>query len=282
MGYMGFGMQKDHYTRKPKTLFRAVKKHYGDDVDIPKTEPPAEAVIPSSPLKRKRFKQFYESRAFRNALVILLMGVLITGVAAHWIKELIASSQRRDFEQNGITSYYYDHKTDFFFINEYMRENAARVLSINYDRRSDAYGFFIQDETISPTTPRDQITFYHDPHARIVQGNLMTRDSVISTHWKCSVGGVKPGNITPSVLQYINTPPDRFNHLLQVLRNENIGAAYDTPGRVSINFHHPKYGAYSIVFTDGALATSTYKMNKMTVKYRIRLIEKGVYWMKIE
>lgn len=33
MGYMGFGMRKEVYTRKPKTSFSKMKKIYGDHLE---------------------------------------------------------------------------------------------------------------------------------------------------------------------------------------------------------------------------------------------------------
>ncbi len=33
MGYMGFGMRKEAYTRKPKTSFSKMKKIYGDHLE---------------------------------------------------------------------------------------------------------------------------------------------------------------------------------------------------------------------------------------------------------
>ena len=33
MGYMGFGMRKEVYTRKPKTSFGRMKKIYGDHME---------------------------------------------------------------------------------------------------------------------------------------------------------------------------------------------------------------------------------------------------------
>lgn len=40
MGYMGFGMRKEVYTRKPKTSFSKMKKIYGDHMeDFHKSKP---------------------------------------------------------------------------------------------------------------------------------------------------------------------------------------------------------------------------------------------------
>ena len=75
MGYMGLGMRKEDYTRKPKRSFDKIKKIYGDTLDFPKTKSKAKIDKPVS-FRRKRFKHFGDMAFVKVIKVVFFLVIL--------------------------------------------------------------------------------------------------------------------------------------------------------------------------------------------------------------
>lgn len=58
MGYMGFGMRKEDYKRKPKEAFGKLKRYL--DVSKPSSIHPSD--VSSEKFVRFRYRHFYETR----------------------------------------------------------------------------------------------------------------------------------------------------------------------------------------------------------------------------
>ena len=86
MGYMGFGMRKEVYTRKPKTSFGQMKKIYGDHLeDFHKRKHPAHEW---SGRDKAEFRKFITKKIKRNNVqeglfnyIIFLAIAAVIGVA---------------------------------------------------------------------------------------------------------------------------------------------------------------------------------------------------------
>lgn len=78
MGYMGFGMRKEAYTRKPKAAFKKVKKVYGEKPVFPKSKTTAPA-----PGKIKLYRWQRSNHAGDSVFFKLFIFLVL--VAAAWI-----------------------------------------------------------------------------------------------------------------------------------------------------------------------------------------------------
>lgn len=64
MGYMGFGMRKEDYTRRPKSAFSKMKKIYGDHMeDYHKSKAPKKEW---SEKDKEEFKKFITNKIKQN------------------------------------------------------------------------------------------------------------------------------------------------------------------------------------------------------------------------
>ncbi|MDN5211306.1 hypothetical protein QQ020_04565 [Fulvivirgaceae bacterium BMA12] len=73
MGYMGFGMRKEVYTRKPKPAFKKIKKIYGKHLDLPKSS------LQLTPAKTGAYRQkksvhLVDTAAFKIFIFLILVG----------------------------------------------------------------------------------------------------------------------------------------------------------------------------------------------------------------
>ena len=78
MGYMGFGMRKEVYTRKPKTAFKKVKKMYGEKPVFPKSKVKPSTSGKIRAYRWERFQHAGDTVFFKLfVFVALVAGVLI-------------------------------------------------------------------------------------------------------------------------------------------------------------------------------------------------------------
>ncbi|MFA0960259.1 hypothetical protein AB9P05_00475 [Roseivirga sp. BDSF3-8] len=78
MGYMGFGMRRIDYTRKPKKLFAAYKEVYGEHIEaVSKSAAPAMATVPGRSWERHSYKPFDEYKGYVIFRRILYFGPLL-------------------------------------------------------------------------------------------------------------------------------------------------------------------------------------------------------------
>lgn len=83
MGYMGFGMRKEDYQRKPKASYHKVKKVYGDHLENYKALKGASGKWTEK--EKKEFKNFVKQKLKKrtllegtyNALVFILLLVIV-------------------------------------------------------------------------------------------------------------------------------------------------------------------------------------------------------------
>ena len=80
MGYMGFGMRKEVYTRKPKEAFKRIKKVYGEDVNFPKSNVKLKSNRPPEAFKRYRFKPLYKMKGYKIikwSIITIIISIIL-------------------------------------------------------------------------------------------------------------------------------------------------------------------------------------------------------------
>lgn len=84
MGYMGFGMRKEVYTRKPKKVFEKLKEVYGQKSE--NNNPTAHAK-PAGPVSYEKhsYKPFYQTRFYKVLKAIFLSAILLAFIWAIFV-----------------------------------------------------------------------------------------------------------------------------------------------------------------------------------------------------
>lgn len=83
MGYMGFGMHKEVYTRKPNTLFSKMKKIYGDHMEdfhkskAPKKEWSEKDKEEIKRIVKNKIKQNYMMESVFNTIIYFAIASII-------------------------------------------------------------------------------------------------------------------------------------------------------------------------------------------------------------
>ena len=94
MGYMGFGMRKEDYTRKPKTSFTRIKEVYGDHLENFKSKKVVHGEWTEK--DKEDFKKFVKNKIGRNRIqediynsIIYFLLILIVGAAFYFTKKIL-------------------------------------------------------------------------------------------------------------------------------------------------------------------------------------------------
>ncbi len=77
MGYMGFGMNKEVYKRKPKTAFEKVKRINAVDYKKKKLVTTAANTKPGQRYERTRYKHFRDTLFYKIIVTVILITIII-------------------------------------------------------------------------------------------------------------------------------------------------------------------------------------------------------------
>ena len=110
MGYMGFGMRKDNYKRKPRKSFTHFKALYGNDTPKVKHDPTAPTPTSDEILNKQRGQSIADSRVFQYIKLFLLLGTIAVMVHAVFIKPWLFRRNLEARQQALINSYSSDHE----------------------------------------------------------------------------------------------------------------------------------------------------------------------------
>jgi hypothetical protein len=287
MGYMGFGMRKEDYTRRPKKSFNKIKKIYGEDLNLPKVKGKTDEYISIENLESRRFKQFYQTRTFK--IISITFFISIIGYLAWdlWIFEILKDRQINKFERTGIIKYYNDNKSDFLLIKEYITEKSDRVSEIKFDSKTKAYSISIRDKKLTNTVPKNEIfRYYYDgklfpgiSNDKIDNGMLVLKNNSIDQNWAYTFINVKLEQIDKSFIDYIDNSSTNLNKIVTLIKDKEIGIIH-TNDKTLISFNHSSYGQYNIVFTDKVLKDTKLKLGDTDIETKVGQIDNGIYWTK--
>ena len=105
MGFMGFGMRKEVYKRKPKESFKRIKEIYGNDWTKINHNPNAPKLTSEEILNKPRFKSIHDTKIYKYgkiSIIILLLGAFLNfSIVQPWLFERRLSN----YKQSLIESY---------------------------------------------------------------------------------------------------------------------------------------------------------------------------------
>ncbi|TRX59039.1 hypothetical protein FNH22_10950 [Fulvivirga sp. M361] len=291
MGYMGFGMRKEVYTRKPKEAFKRLKQIHGE---TPKKE---KGLKDSEYLELKQhrksgFRHFYQSRVF-----MFLLSVLITVALFGLLWQFILSNyyldyQRSQFEQSGINDYYESKRLQLATIQPFFSKRRNKLKSV--------YNGFLEHQTIKIKSADvrhsyniDSIrrvkfnTDWTDKKCTINQNNLnVSGKGFISTtypdKWILDILISNSNPINSSTLKYLETDWNELERILHILK-ENDWTISTHENYISIHYEHPLFENYNIIFADYLPQEISKQWNIKGYIMKSGIILKGeVYWTRLE
>lgn len=109
MGFLGFGMRKEVYKRKPKEAFKTLKKFYGNDTPKIKHNPDAPKLTSEEILNRPRFKSFYDTQAYKFLKIAIFLLALGAFLNYSFVQPWLFDREVEAYKDSLITTYSSDY-----------------------------------------------------------------------------------------------------------------------------------------------------------------------------
>jgi hypothetical protein len=277
--YMGFGMRKEVYTRKPRKSFEKIKRVFG----IGKQNAPNEELTDTH-IKVKRFRHFYQTWIFR-CIAIFTIGSFLW---LTWLKESYQGFREHRFQKTGLVTHYTENKKLYASLRRYFDEREDRLVTIG--RQDESNGFFVGiKEANTSNNAHDSLVYrlrvwgYRMNSLDFVkpvvkQGNLwMDSDDAVYPCWIVEYNDIDLSSIDQSMIDYMKASRKEFNAIGQLISRSNLVVSKDQ-GPVSITFHHGEFGEYQIIFSDTIPSSKSIIIDGHEEITESGRIESGVCW----
>lgn len=295
MGYMGFGMRKIDYTRKPKKAFERIKEVYGEYGGALPKSPDSEHSygVPSS-FEKHRYQPFYKTRSFRIIKWLVISAIALLAVWFFGFRERYHEHQHQQFELSSFTGYYEQELKNHSEALYFLSSRTNLVCNANYRAHEGVYDLTLRDASLPPNTATDNISFVRynalrtrqprENYSEIENGNLIvyqdTKESLtISENWVYAMFGMKPNQIHPSVLDYLNSTQSEFLAFLKSLKQADT-YIWVYPDSVVTQFEHPEFGLYNMVYSAQPLSSTTELEGKYVYQTFVGKLDERIYWVR--
>ena len=283
MGYMGFGMRKEDYKRKPKRAFSKLKEIYGEDVNLPKSNIDSKQTGPIS-FEKHSYKPFYERRFFIITKRILFLSLFCTIIWLLFLQDLYIHYQRKTFEEKDFVLFYNRELQAYNRMFNFIEEKSDRVVSARYDHWNHNFNFTIKYHSI-PRKNRTEELHYASFLGKNDTPKFQFKDNIVndtliltrtnqlsksySENWIYSIRDVEVSDVPSFVHSYIGATKKEFTDFTTDVKftggltNSSLYVFHDS---LTTTFNHEKYGDYEYLTIIGKLDDDTYWLRKETVK----------------
>ncbi|UXE67907.1 MAG: hypothetical protein KA713_04730 [Chryseotalea sp. WA131a] len=278
MGYMGFGMRKEDYTRKPKKAFKKYKEHFEtnralqDDVEN----------YWNTNEKISRYKQLKETLGFRIFIALILVVAFGYIIWIFLIREPLFLSQQKEFEENGINQYFVSNEKEVMLINKFAQSLTKRMVSLNYVNWCDCFEITLKHYQVEKFN--DEVNWV-DPfflsleklkdYKILDDASLIAENQRFANRWMFTFRFSPNGIDSIQPLRYLNIKPKEFRQILNAFKKNS--AKLDLSRGTSIELLNKKFGPYRFL-----IANSLGPKIDSTSVIRTGTIRPGLKWIKIE
>ena len=296
MGYMGFGMRKEVYTRKPKKAFEKVKKVYGKELDFPasnKSKKRNKATEDPVSFVPHPYQPFHERPVYRVLRALVIAAAIGVALWFIYLDQDYQRHKRQQFEATQFRAYYEQHLSSYDFVFRFLHDRSDKIVDVDKNYGNEAFYLRI----VSPDFTDDR--YDHSEHAlfegRILSQKVPNEDELIDgkltiyregflpkvypSNWSYSLRNITADQVPPSVLAYLETHAKTFSAFFHAL------SAIDRPvyikgDSIYTYWSHESYGQYSLVYAEKPLASFSEKTRSYEDRTIVGALTNHVYWVR--
>lgn len=280
MGYMGFGMRKEVYKRKPKEAFKRLKKANTSA----SAEPSQSGYDASKAYQQMRFKPAYKRLWFWVIAIILTVAVVYNFLETRVFSENRKLAEIALFEESGIKTYYESEKEVLDSIVQFVKSREGKVGWIGSGSRSGKMILEVRSEDYHnsikgfPTGNQHIDRYGPNQHLEpeVIDGNLRfhinDRQVLYEHHWSCDIPLEYTRDVNTTFIKHLKTDYDELDWAIRSLASKNLKLLESEHG-ISIRFKKLNY-EYLFVFTEAPDSLNKDNSLKLTP------ITEGVYWSR--
>jgi hypothetical protein len=284
MGYMGFGMKKEVYTRKPKQAYEKFKRVFGNSARYTNREGVREDAEPHSwNALRKRRSLFIKI----SIILILILTVVLWEPIANWNFK----RKRINYEKEKLPLILKAHEPELLTGLEFMGERLDVIYSLKLGRYFDYHEIVLIDKQAK----RDDLNSYYfawkgsfqhigHPDQITDEGYLVLfldgKTDTIKRNWSYLMRGVPYDQISPSFLSYMRTDT---TELSEFLNNNTEAYLRRMHAKVYTYYESPKYGGYDIIYSKNPVINQIVThADSSRDRILTGKIDKRIYWRRVE
>ncbi len=253
MGYMGFGMRKEVYTRKPKKVFKRARK---TSIPVP-SEASQAGYDASEAYQAIRFKPIRERKWFKLIVLITTLGLFWLVLDFLVLDDLVYRFEVRNFEKKGVEGFYQEERSALDSLIYFMEKREGKIARLSTPYRvslrvrSENYFDSLKDRSVR--AHHQGVDYYEGTKQfEIVDGNLKFKYHdfyrVYKEYWSCDLDLRKASDIPSSLLNHLQTDTLEFQHIFQMVDRYDLMVRTFKHGTVLsfTKFRKP----YALVATD--------------------------------
>lgn len=278
MGYMGFGMRKEVYKRKPKEAFKKLKPYYK-----------GKSVRPGPNSADREVKIYGGLKPAYKRWWFIVGSILVISAAAYiyYYKEVIQprriQDQIRSFENQGIIDFYSQNSELILSVVQFQKSRSGRIRRIGRDLWSGEMVLVLRsydyNKAIRNRSEYKNNYSSEDPgkemEDEVLEGSLRVQRLgtiyVAEQYWTYSFRLNNIREINNSFLDYMDTNTTELDGIIRLLADNNLDL-YQSGQEQSLDFK--KFGkTYSFIFNPDFDSRSEKDRTKF------HRIENDVYWI---
>jgi hypothetical protein len=255
MGYMGFGMRKENYKRKPKKPFERILK-FQKLTSNTENNPEYNA---SKEFQHLRFKAIYQRRWFKITACVILITCTSFLIWLNIILPYRYEKQKNEFEAHGILEYY--QKSNFDKVGLFLISRRDRLDRIDDPFVGNGVNFWIKSTDYKEDAFFGRTYVGHKEAEKVIINsgslNIISDKGVesYSLDWRTFIRVNNIRDIDPSIMEYLQTDSNELDQILRLVFSRHLYLE-NTDTSSSISFNH-YYGQYSIRYLNALDSTQS-------------------------
>jgi hypothetical protein len=268
MGYMGFGMQKENYTRKPKKAFEKYKEKF--DLERGTEGDPTN----SAKFERRTFKHFVEGWIFKITFFFVVCAFIFYSAWEFILKQPIYEHARQRFEKHDIGSFYNTNRSMLSNLLRFAKQNKDRLQTLEYLSAS-AFSITLHNGEQGRT---NYASFEKDRVYDSIKNGVVIRAKglPIQKPWEYRLQFNLDDARRYQVLHYLHQEKDHLKWILSQMKAQQMSIRNDGDV-VSIFIRHPDFGLYEFIFVESSQRIISEPSKYSTIRLGC-LIDGSVYW----
>ena len=234
MGYMGFGMRKEVYKRKPKPAFEKIKKY---NKKHRYSNLKAEDRDDREVYVHRYFEPAYKRWWFVTAAVILLAGFSYLYYDIHIYQPQLKAEEIAAFEQDGLLDYFMDNKPAIDSLYLFVEGVDGAVRQIN-NHWSNGIGLTLrsnQDKSsfrkIYYSPGKDKNIVYKVKNGRLYH-IIEQFESEPLKAWMIDINLKNINELDQSFIEYLGTSHEELDRLIRVVLDKKWEVVFSDRGAI--------------------------------------------------
>lgn len=247
MGYMGFGMRKESYKRKPRPAFE-IRNAHGRLTDSDK--------VTHSKSGNPYFKPSYKNPRFW-IFMIVSVGAILWLLTSNRLNSSLFSFLVSDDTQK-IKEFYEERKTDIDSIFQYVNKKEGKLAGIEIDKegivlklRSENYEQ-VRGDQLPMLRHRNSTDFHSKEEPEIINGALKVDTygyhRLFTDFWSYDLKVARLQDINTTIIAHLETSYSELHEILKVVGKEHFKVR-SSGNEVSLHFRF-RSRDYKIIMND--------------------------------